>query len=173
MTWKNNFYMKEIIDKITSYNLFNYLLPGIIFVITLDKTTPYSFVQNDIIISVFVYYFTGLIISRLGSLIIEPVLKKISFLRFADYKDFVSASKKDSKIDILSEENNMYRTLCATFVLILLFKVYQHFNNKFIWLNEYNSYILLLLLLVLFIFSYRKQTTYIKKKIQSTLSQDK
>src|SRR6266540_3344577 len=100
--------MKELIDKMSSYNLFNYLLPGVLFIIILDGFTTYSFTQDNLIVGAFVSYFIGLVISRFGSLIIEPVLKKISFLRFADYAEFVFASKKDSKIDVLSESNNMY-----------------------------------------------------------------
>jgi hypothetical protein len=32
------------------------------------------------------YYFVGLAVSRFGSLIIEPLLKRFSFVRFAAYK---------------------------------------------------------------------------------------
>ena len=39
--------MKEIIDKISSYNLFNYLFPGIIFVIILREITKYDLVQEN------------------------------------------------------------------------------------------------------------------------------
>src|SRR3989344_7954495 len=102
--------MKDILDKITSYNLFNYLLPGVLFVAILDKFTSYSLTQENLLIGAFVYYFIGLVISRFGSLIVEPFLKSVSFLKFADYVDFVSASKIDSKIEDFSEVNNMYRT---------------------------------------------------------------
>jgi hypothetical protein len=42
-------------------------------------------------------------------------LKKISFLKFALYSDFVSASKNDTKLGVLSEADNMYRTFSASF----------------------------------------------------------
>ncbi len=159
--------MKELLDKISSYNLFNYLLPGVLFVIILDKFTTYSFVQDNLIIGAFVYYFVGLVISRFGSLVIEPILKKNHFLKFADYTNFVSASKKDLKIEILSEINNMYRTLFSMFVLLLLFSAYQSFELKFPNLGQWNPYIVIILLLVMFLFSYRKQTEYIKKRIEA------
>ena len=91
--------MKEIIDKITTYNLFNYLLPGIIFVIFMNKFIGYDFVQDNNFIGGFLYYFIGMIISRIGSLIVEPVLEYLKFLKKSDYQEFVSASKKDSKIE--------------------------------------------------------------------------
>ena len=41
-----------------------------------DALTSFKFIQSDIVIGAFYYYFVGLIISRIGSLAIEPILKK-------------------------------------------------------------------------------------------------
>jgi len=157
--------MQDVINKISSYNLFNYLLPGILFVVVANSLIPYSFMQEDIVIGFFIYYFIGLVISRFGSLVIEPVLKKVSFLKFADYKDFIIASRKDSQIDIFSEANNMYRTFCSMFVLLLLLKIYNYIENKVSISDHWHIYILILLLLIMFFYSYRKQTKYIKKEL--------
>ena len=159
--------MKQLLDKISSYNLFNYLFPGILFAVLSRVITSYSFLQENLIIAVFVYYFLGMVISRIGSLVIEPVLKKLSFLQFADYKDFIEASKKDSKIELLSEINNMYRTLCSLFIVLVLLRLYELIESKLLILKSVNSYILAILLLVLFLFSYRKQTNYITKRIRA------
>ena len=159
--------MKDLLAKLSSYNLFNYLLPGIIFVVLSSKMTRYSFIQQDIVIGFFLYYFIGLVVSRFGSLVIEPVLKRLSFLHFSDYKDFVSASKADEKIEVLSEVNNMYRTLCSLFMLLGFLKLYGVIENKFTALKDWNTVILVLLLLIMFLFSYRKQTDYITKRIQA------
>ena len=123
--------MKEFLDKISSYNLFNYFLPGVIFVIILDNFTVYSFTQNNLVIDAFVYYFIGLVISRFGSLIVEPLLQKISFLNFADYREFITASKKDPKIDLLSESNNMYRTFSSMLILLIMLKLYELIELNF------------------------------------------
>ena len=68
--------MKDLLDKISSYNLFNYLLPGVLFALLADGLTSYTFIQSDIVVGIFLYYFMGLVISRVGSLAIEPILKK-------------------------------------------------------------------------------------------------
>jgi len=159
--------MKEILDKLSSYNLFNHLLPGTLFAVILDKFTNYSLVQENLIVGAFMYYFIGLIISRFGSLIIEPLLKKMSFLKFADYKDFISASKKDAKIELFSEINNMYRTFTAMFILILVLKLYEFLDFKLLALKDWNLFILIVLLLIMFLYSYRKQTQYITKRIKA------
>ena len=115
--------MKDLIDKLSSYNIFNYLLPGIIFVVFLKEVIGYNFIQDNNLIGAFLYYFIGMVVSRFGSVIIEPLLKYISFIKFKDYKLFVSASKQDSKLELLSEVNNTYRTISATFILLVLWRV--------------------------------------------------
>ncbi len=159
--------MKELLDKLSSYNIFNYLLPGVLFAVLLNKFTTYSLIQDDLIVGAFVYYFIGLVVSRFGSLLIEPILTKTSFVKFAPYAHFVEASKMDSTLEILSEVNNMYRTLCSMFVLLLLCSAYQSVEVTFSQLGQWNKYILMVILLVTFLCSYRKQTDYVKRRIEA------
>lgn len=161
--------MTEIINKITSYNLFNYLVPGVLFAAFVNYFTAYKLIQDNLIIGAFLYYFLGLVVSRFGSLIIQPFLEKISFLNFAPYKDYVSASKIDPKIEVFSEENNMYRTFIALFVLIIPVKIYELISFKLPILNEWSPYISIGTLLITFLFSYKKQTEYITKRIKANL----
>ena len=147
----------DLLEKLSSYNIFNYLLPGILFAVVADKFLAYPFLQQDIVTGAFVYYFIGLVISRFGSLVVEPILKKIKFLEFAEYKDFVIASKNDPKIEIFSEANNTYRTLCSMSFLLLILWIYKIFQSLHPALNSWSSFVLIGLLLVMFLFSYRKQ----------------
>ncbi len=156
--------MEKLLEKLTSYNLFNYLLPGIIFSVLLETTTNYSIIHKDIMIEAFLAYFIGLIISRVSSIIIEPLLKKIKFVKFADYKDFVLASESDKKIELLSESNNMYRVFISLFFILTIIILYEKFLQDMF--SEYTSYIVIIGLLTLFLFSYRKQTSYITERIE-------
>lgn len=162
--------MTEIINKITSYNLFNYLLPGVLFAALAGYFTSYNLIQDNLIIGAFLYYFFGLIISRFGSLVVERLLRKIKFIKFEDYKKFVVASKTDSKIDTLSETNNIYRNFNAMFILLILLKLYELIETQIFWLKNWSPYILILLLLIMFLYSYRKQTDYIVKRIKANNS---
>ena len=157
--------MKDLLEKLSSYNIFNYLLPGVVFVVIAEKLTSFKFIQNDIIIGVFLYYFIGLVISRIGSLFIEPILKKIKFITFAPYSEFVNASKKDDKVDTLSEVNNMYRTFCSLFLVLIVFKCYDLVLKKYPILSRWSSVVITLGLFLLFLFAYRKQAEYITKRI--------
>ncbi len=159
--------MKELLDKLSSYNIFNYLFPGVLFAIVLSKVSDIDLLQEDIITGAFLYYFIGLIVSRVGSLFIEPFLKWSKFLKFSDYSMFVNASKNDSKIELFSEVNNMYRTLCSLFLLLSLSKLYEIYLQQLSFFKNYGAIVLIALLLLLFLFSYRKQTNYITKRVES------
>lgn len=161
--------MKELIGILSSYNLFNYLLPGMVFAVIGTASTRFSFLQQDTIIGLFLYYFIGLVISRIGSLFIEPVLKRTKFITFSDYKDFVVASKKDDKLETLSEVNNTYRTICAMLVVLFALIIYDKIQYMFPFLKDWNSIIIVIGLLIIFIYSYRKQTQYIKNRIKDNM----
>ena len=161
--------MDGLLDKISSYNIFNYLLPGSLFAVIADAVTGYRFIQEDIIVGLFLYYFIGLVVSRIGSLVIEPVLKAVRFVTFVDYGKFVEASKADSKIDVLSETNNMYRTLCALFLLLLLVVLFDRFAPLLPWLVDGAPYIAGVALLIMFLFAYRKQTAYIVGRVNKVV----
>lgn len=161
--------MKDLLDKLSSYNIFNYLFPGILFSIILSKSTTINLIQEDIIVGAFFYYFIGLIISRFGSLIIEPFLKWIKFVKFADYPDFVKTSKDDDTIVILSEVNNMYRTLLSLILIVLISKFYLYISSIYNWSNNIHFILIISMLLLMFLFAYRKQTMYIYNRIKANL----
>ncbi len=162
--------MKDLLDKLSSYNIFNYLFPGVVFVVVLSKTTKYNLIQDDILVGAFFYYFLGLIISRIGSLIIEPILRKISFLIFADYSDFVKAEKSDGKIEILSEVNNMYRTICSLFLLEIIVIIYERIATIYSISQNLLAIPMMAALFLLFLLSYKKQTKYITKRVKSYIT---
>ena len=157
--------MKELIERISNYNLFNYLFPGVIFAVILNKISMYNFILENTFAGLFLYYFIGLVISRFGSLCIEPILKRASFIEFADYSDFINASKNDDKVELFSEINNMYRTLISLLLLLLISKVFEAIESNFLFMKDVIPYVLILVLIIIFTFSYKKQTKYISKRV--------
>ncbi|PRY08378.1 hypothetical protein CLV24_12165 [Pontibacter ummariensis] len=159
--------MNELISKISSYNIFNFLFPGALFAVLADKLTRLSLLQEDMLIGAFVYYFIGLVISRFGSLVIEPVLKNIKFLEFSDYRDYISASERDQKIELCLEVSNTYRTITSMFIILGLVMAYLEFESKLHWLEQNRIHLLIMALLVMFAFSYRKQSVYLSKRVEA------
>jgi hypothetical protein len=158
--------MKELLDKLSSYNLFNYLLPGTVFVAAARRISAHTFKDENVVVELFLYYFIGMVISRFGSLTIEPALKNVKFIKFAPYKDFIRASAKDAKIEVLSEQNNTYRTLCAVFLSLGLLKLY---DVAVVWKPRTSRTAVIVGLFVLFVFAYRKQTDYVRKRVEAAV----
>ena len=159
--------MKEIIEKISSYNIFNYLFPGILFCVLIQSFTSIKLIQDEIVTGFVTYYFIGLIISRIGSLIIEPILKSLKIIRFANYREFVAQSKTDQKIELLSEVNNMYRTLLSCCLCIIIVKIYMSIDPNLLFFMSVGWIILLLMLIALFAFSFKKQTDFIRTRVEN------
>ena len=157
--------MDKILEKISSYNIFNYLFPGVVFCVVCDKYFSIPLIQETIVNGIFLYYFIGLVISRIGSVVIEPTMKKVGLLEFSEYSDFVQASKTDSKIEILSEANNMYRTILSMIVILGLTVLCSEALKQWPEYTNHVKYILIGSLLVIFLFSYIKQTNYIAKRV--------
>jgi hypothetical protein len=158
--------MNELLKQISSYHLFNYLLPGCLFAVIASRVTHWNFIESQLVLGLFIYYFYGLIISRIGSLIVEPTLKLTQFIQFTSYADYVAACKIDPKIEVLNESNNMYRTLCSTILCLILAPGYERFCRRFDWHFTIDP-VLVCLLCALFLFSYRKQTRYIKQRVEA------
>lgn len=157
--------MDKILDKLTTYNIFNYLLPGIIFVILFKYYIGKSIIIENNFIGAFLYYFIGMSISRIGSLIIAPITKSIKLVQYSKYEDYISASANDNKIELLSEVNNMYRTIMALLFVLLLAKIYFFIETKYEFSITTSKTLLIITLTSLYVFSYRKQTAFIKQRI--------
>lgn len=166
--------LAQIVEKISSYNIVNNLYPGILFVYVLKIMFGTNLLSNNWFENLIVFYFVGMVLSRIGSIIIEPVMKKIKIIKYAPYQDYVKASGIDPLVDTLSETNNTYRTLLSTFICAFVYKLGVSINevclkNKVTFLQENKDWILLILLILLFVFSYVKQTSYVRKRVESVL----
>lgn len=154
--------MSELLQKLSTYNIFNYLFPGVVFVILLNRYTGINLAVDDVILGMFLYYFFGLVLSRVGSILIEPAIRCTKIVEFSDYASFVRASKLDDKIELLSEVNNMHRTIIAMLGVLLVISICN--GSATCRLTA-----VLLGIVILFILSYRKQTSFITKRIEETL----
>jgi hypothetical protein len=160
--------MNDFLNKLSSYNLFNNLLPGILFIVLLNHFTEYQISQENLLLNVFLYYFIGLTISRISSITIEPFLQKVKFVTFRNYQLFVNATKKDNKLEILVETNNKFRVLLTTVLLVIFSKIFYSVNIN--WMNfseNTQQYLLLVFITIIYLFAYRKQTNYIIKRIDA------
>lgn len=160
--------MKDLLDKLSTYNVFNYLLPGVLFAAFVDGLTSLSVLQKDVVIGAFLYYFLGSVVSRVGSLLVEPILLRMKFVQYAPYPAFLQAMKVDVKIEILSEQNNMYRTFIALFISVAVVVGYEKASLSISVLQVVAPYVCIVGLLLLYLFSFQKQTKYVMRRVEAT-----
>ena len=160
--------MEAILSLLSTYELFNNIFPGIIFSYILSLQN-YNIIPNkiDVYEKLFLYYFIGLIISRIGSLFLEPLFKKLKIIKFADYSEFLKVEEKDNKIAIYVRVNNMYRSLIIVFFFNFLYLLYLILQNNFLFFSLLPKLLIILSFFFLFVFSYRKQTEYIRKRVEN------
>lgn len=160
--------MEAILSLLSTYELFNNIFPGIIFSYFLGLQN-YNIIPNkiDIYEKLFLYYFIGLTISRIGSLFLEPFFLKLKIVKFADYTKFLKAEEKDNKISIFVLVNNMYRSFIIVFFLNFLYLLYLILQNNFLFCTLVPKLLCILFFFFLFVYSYIKQTKYIRKRVEN------
>ena len=154
-----------LFGKISNYNILNNLIPGAILCVVFKYLVGYNFMSVGTLELIVIFYFSGMINSRIGSLIFEPLLKKIKWVQFRNHHSFVEAEQKDKKINSLVEVNNMYRSMVSIAFTSLIVKLY-YVGVELQWdFGNVSEWILLVALLLLFAFAYKKQTKYIVSRI--------
>lgn len=71
--------MIGIIEKLNSYQILTNLMPGAFFGLGIKFLFGLMLPTQNVGEEVITYYFMGLIINRIGSLVVEPILKKNRF----------------------------------------------------------------------------------------------
>lgn len=158
--------MDKLIEKLDSYNILNNILPGIVFDFLLKRILEIEIINGNLLENIFIYYFIGMIISRIGSIVIEPIGKKIGLVKYIEYNQYIKASRKDKKVDTLSEMNNVYRTLIATCMIVLVIFLIRTIFTGFSFSSESVKVVLLVAIIVIFIVAYRKQTEYVVNRVK-------
>lgn len=169
--------MDDLIKRLSSYHILNYILTGVVFLFFLQNMFSFDLnLGKTIVEDCFIYYFIGIVLSRIGSLSIEKIALKVKFIEYSNYDDFINAEKKDPKINILIETNNFYRTNIAIFLVLFLIKTIFLLSSSSQIVEIENDisqllfYISSIFLFIFFLLSYRKQTAYIVKRIESVLN---
>ncbi|SRR4030042_2139712 len=159
--------IKELVERLSSYNLFNYFFPGLIFVIILRETTSFDLYQDDFLIGAFLYYFIGMVISRVGSIVVESLLWKTGFVKKINIPKLIGLIQTNNKLELLYEVSNVYRTVTATFLILVFIKCYDIIKNQSFDFCNLCQVLFGILLFVLFLFAFRKQNEYVDKCVEA------
>jgi len=175
--------MNVFFEKLGSYHILTNLIPGAFFVLSARYLFDINLALGSAAENVVLYYFIGLLVSRVGSMIVTPLLrgdwwnkensneKKFCFIKFAQMSSYIKASKVDPKIEILAETNDGFRNLltCTLFlpfveIIRALFIEQTQFCMDWRWGA-------IPLLFFLFLFSYKKRTRQICTRVNKAITE--
>ena len=94
--------LKSFSEKVSSYQIFTFLFPGAVFLALLSHVYSKPLPETNIWEKLFLCYTVGMIISRIGTLILEESLFRLGkrfggFLERIDYKNVILAERKTQK----------------------------------------------------------------------------
>lgn len=165
--------MESILQNISEYRLLNNLIPGGFFVGVLSWAGGWASNEVNFIFILAISYVAGAILSRLGSIIVEPIAKKVFKVEFSSYDDYCQAEKRYPKLTTLNTENNIFRTFVVMSACLLLgapiIGLFGMGDGRALSLLVIAS----ALSVVIFMLAYIKQTNYIVGRIKSELEAPK
>ena len=166
--------MSELLTKISSYNLYNYLLVGFVYNMLLCHYTQLGYMDDNIFKVLIVCYVMGLFIAKLASLFLEPFLIGLhwnnkKFLKWRNKNEYSEASFKDAKIPILLEEANVCRNFAMAIFVFFVCLIYDKYVSTYIPMIV-AEYLFYAITFFICLFSYKKKIRQISDRIDKSRS---
>lgn len=158
--------MERMIDKLSNYHIFNYIIPGGLFLILCNNYLNIKIEQDKIIYFFFISYFIGIIISRVSSLVTEKILCYIFKIKKESHDNYIAATKKDEKIEVLMQDMNMYRSICTMLIILLIIKIAKIFGLYQLIDKDLLILLVFISLIIIFICAYIKQNKYVVSRVK-------
>lgn len=154
--------MNEIIQKISAYDLMNTLVPGCLLTYSLRLLGFLDLGSTDVLAEVVLAYLLGLVGSRVGSIVLEPLAVKFKCIRH-DYSAYVIAQRRDERVTSLTTVANMYRSLAGSMLVLAVLALGNLVPASYrTWL--YLGYGISCFILMLL--AWLKQEGYVEKRIE-------
>lgn len=164
--------MENLINSISKYQLAINLIPGYIFAILLQQYAHIVLLEGDVLQDVFVSYFVGLIIGRVGSIIVEGLMCIFdgTYISAPGYDRKIKAERIDPKIEILDRQCTIYRNCCAGCCCVIIGIIINCLFGDGIFLSLGKYILIFLILTVLLLVAMDKQCTYVNNRIRMAIS---
>jgi len=155
-------------DKLDAYNLVANLVPGAALTYGLHFSGFPAPNPEKIGAFLLVAFVAGVATNRLGSLVLDPLLRWTGFLHKKDYRAFVGSEKQDAKLETLVANSGLYRTF-VTSGLVYLFLVAIDWGFTAIGIETKNVFIPFVVIgMIIFLFALKKEDGYIRTRIDTT-----
>jgi len=152
-------------DKLDAYNLVANLVPGAALTYAVHFSQFPTPSPDDLGAFLLVSFVAGVTANRLGSLILDPLLRKAKFLRPKDYRSFLIREKDDQKLDSLVANSGLYRTFFTAGAIYLLALAFSAITTYLTKQGLFTAFVIAGM--VVFLFALKKEDGYIHSRIEA------
>lgn len=154
-------------DKLDAYNLVANLVPGAALVYALNFSKFPTPSPDDLGAFLLVSFVAGVMTNRLGSLVLDPLLRNLKFLHKKDYKAFVLSQRVDPKLDTIVANTGLYRTFVAAALIFIFLLISDGLIDYFMLSGEVVFIMFVVMGLLVSLFALRKEDNYIHERISA------
>jgi hypothetical protein len=104
-------------EKLDAYDILANLIPGAALTYALHHAELPTPAPDSLGAFLLVSFVVGVTTNRIGSILLDPFLRAIRFLKPKDYPAFVTAEKKDPKLSTIVANHGLYRTFLTAGLL--------------------------------------------------------
>lgn len=165
--------MENLVNSISKYQLAINLIPGYIFAILLQRYAHIVLLEGDVLQDAFVSYFFGLIIGRIGSIVVERLMDRYNktYKNAPKYNDKIKAERIDPKIEILDRQCTIYRNCCAGCCCVIIGIIINFFWGDGLLPSSFKYGSIFFILIILLVRAMDKQCNYVNKRIGMAISE--
>ncbi|GLR46525.1 hypothetical protein [Sphingomonas astaxanthinifaciens] len=155
-------------DKLDAYNLVANLVPGAALTYAFHATGIPSPKPEDIGAFVLVAFVIGVTVNRLGSIVLDPLMRKLRLLKPKDYRSFVTSEREDKKLETIVANAGLYHTFLTAGVVFLSALLFRSTLSQ---LNhDLLATVLVLMGMAVFFLAFRKEDGYIHTRIDVSVA---
>ena len=154
--------MDSLMKKMSAYDLINILMPGGVLTYFLGILGYIELEAASILYLVPIAFALGVIGSRVGSLLIEPLALKLKLVE-RDYASYVKAQAADERLSYLTAVSNMYRTFAGSIVVLAALALGALVPHGF---KPFLAIVYGVVALLLFFWSWVKQEGYLARRVK-------
>lgn len=165
--------MNDFIFLLSNLRVVSSIVPGAILCIYINDFLKINILRHETIVNIFIFYAVGVIIGRIGSIVIEPLFESFGIIDKENYPNFIDAEIKNPKVSTIDEISRFYRSMATLMMLIIVGILFEYPMNLYPLTYVLGGHIVSVLILILMIKSYSKQSEYTANRIKKVLEDDK
>jgi len=154
-------------EKLDAYDLVANLVPGAALTYALHFSEFPTPSPKDWAAFLLVAFVAGVTANRLGSLLLDPLLRWAKFLYPKNYDSFVDSEKDDRKLETLVANHGLYRTFFTAGLIYLILIGVSHWFPSIASSNQLVFVLFVLAGMAVFLFAFQKEDGYIHTRIEA------